>query len=88
MSEVIEPTIYVGVLAERFKAHDIHTDDEMFYVPERTCRNIDKDDGFTCSNCGCRIIEDDLTYLSGTGNVRFLLHYPRHCPDCGSKVVE
>lgn len=55
---------------------------------ERTCKNTDNKDGFTCSACGCVILEDDLSCLSGQGRLRFLLHYPHYCPNCGAKVVE
>lgn len=54
---------------------------------EPTCKNVSKGYGFNCSSCGCVIAEDDLTYFSIKGSCVFALHYPKHCPECGKRVV-
>lgn len=43
----------------------------QYFVPERTCRNVDDEfPFFECSECGCNAVV-----------------VPNYCPNCGAKVV-
>lgn len=68
--------------------HDYEAGNEIFDLladliepePERTCRNVSKDDHeFECSECG--------EWLD-IANVMSWMHMkPNYCPNCGAKVV-
>lgn len=53
------------------------------YVPERTCRNIDGNGWFECSECGRRYIPSQIV---GKGSEQTGCEWS-YCPSCGAKVV-
>lgn len=55
--------------------------EQLGYVKERTCKNVDDDDAspwFTCSSCGETTSTEWFCAGFGQGS---------YCPNCGAKVI-
>lgn len=76
--------LFIGKCGESFRANYEYLADLIEPEPERTCRNIEKDEygywhGFVCSECGEDYDEsDDMSY--STKRIKY-------CPKCGAKVM-
>lgn len=75
----------LGILPMRVEVDPRDGGTPVWYVPERRCRNLSKeDDVFICSECQNEthgFMVDDFGCTVGFGKV------VRECPNCGSKVM-
>lgn len=56
---------------------------------ERTCEDAGEGHDFACSECGARLYTETTDgYTMILGDEMTILLKPRHCPNCGAKVVE
>ena len=66
--------------------------EELGWLDEKTCTNLsefDSIDEFECSNCGIVLSEYQQIEIDEDDGERFFYDYrPKHCPNCGRKIVD